>query len=87
LYNNEVRIAPSARKHGIADEDIIHASAHVLGFDDVSEDHLPPRTLIIGPSRTGVLLELVILHLDDGDVTLHAMPMRPKYNHLLGWSD
>jgi hypothetical protein len=33
-----VEIHPSARKHGIADEDIDHAMRHALAIDDQDDD-------------------------------------------------
>jgi hypothetical protein len=33
-----VEIHPSARKHGIADEDIEHAMRHALAIDDQADD-------------------------------------------------
>jgi len=36
-----VEIHPSARKHGIADEDIEHAMRHALAIDDQADDHPP----------------------------------------------
>jgi hypothetical protein len=33
-----VKIHPSARKHGIADEDIEHAMRHPLAIDDQDDD-------------------------------------------------
>jgi GNAT superfamily N-acetyltransferase len=37
-YNSRVEIHPSARKHGIADEDIEHAMRHALAIDDQAND-------------------------------------------------
>jgi hypothetical protein len=33
-----VEIHPSARKHGLADEDIEHAMRHALAIDDQTDD-------------------------------------------------
>jgi hypothetical protein len=41
-----VEIHPSARKHGIADADIEHATRHALAIDDQDDDtrlYLGPR--------------------------------------------
>ena len=40
-------IHPSARKHGIADEDIEHAVTHAMAIDDTHDD----ARLSIGPAR------------------------------------
>jgi len=43
-----------------------------------------PRTLYLGPDRASRLLEVVVLHLDDGRLlAIHAMKMRPGYAALL----
>jgi hypothetical protein len=75
-----VEIYPSARKHGIADEDIEHAMAHAMAIEDQDDD----TRLYIGPSRGADLLEVVTLVRDDGsELAIHAMKMRAKYQRLL----
>ena len=54
-----MEIHPLARKHGVADEDIPHAIDHALAIEDAGED--PDRWLILGPDRSGNLLEVVVL--------------------------
>jgi len=79
-YNSLVEIHPSARKHGIADEDIEHAMRHALAIDDQGDD----TRLYLGPARSADLLEVVTIVRDDGsEVVIHAMKMRPKYRRLL----
>ena len=79
-YNSLVEIHPSARKHGIADEDIEHAVTNAMAIDDQQDD----TRLYLGPSRTAVLLEVVSIVRDDGsELAIHAMRMRPKYRRLL----
>lgn len=73
-------IHPSARKHGIADEDIEHASANALAIEDQDDD----TRLYLGPARNAELLEVVTIVRDDGsELAIHAMKMRPKYQRLL----
>lgn len=74
-------ILVSARKHGIADEEILHAVAHALTVDEVDED--PIRYLILGPDSGGNLLEIVVLDRPNGPCVIHAMKMRDKYRALL----
>jgi hypothetical protein len=75
-----VEIHPSARKHGIADEDIEHAMRHALAIDDQADD----TRLCLGPARSADLLEVVTIVRDDGsELVIHAMKMRPKYRRLL----
>lgn len=77
-----MEIHPSARRHGITDEDILHAIEHSLLVDDLSED--PDRWLVIGPNRAASLLEIVILITSEGEeLIIHAMPLRPVYRKLL----
>ena len=75
-----MEIHPSARKHGIADEDIEHAMRHALAIDDQNDD----TRLYLGPSRSADLLEVVTIVRDDGsELAIHAMTMRPSYRRLL----
>jgi hypothetical protein len=52
-----VEIHPSARKHGIADEDVEHATRHAMAI----EDHDDETRLYLGPSRRAELLEVVTI--------------------------
>lgn len=71
-----VRIAQPARKHGTADEDMLHAVRNATAqwrFDD-------DFTMRIGPARYGELLEVGVLGIDSDDpVLVHAMPCRPQF--------
>jgi hypothetical protein len=80
-----VEIHRAARKHGIADHDIVHAAEHALaGYALEQRDDEPRRTLLLGPDRSGNLLEVVVLELDDGTrLAIHAMRMRPSSIDLL----
>ena len=80
-YNTYVEILVSARKHGVADEEILHAIANALSVDEVDED--PIRYLILGPGTGGNLLEIVVLDRPNGPCVIHAMKMREKYRPLL----
>ncbi|MGA9633877.1 MAG: hypothetical protein WBQ41_01420 [Solirubrobacterales bacterium] len=75
-----MEIHPSARKHGIADADIEHATANAMSIDDQEDD----TRLYLGPARDADLLEVLTIVRDDGsELAIHAMKMRPKYRHLL----
>lgn len=75
-----MEIHPSARKHGIADEDIEHATKHAMAIDEQDDD----THLYLGPSRAADLLEVVTIVRDDGsELAIHAMRMRAKYQRLL----
>ena len=71
---------PSARKDGLADEDIEHAMRHALAIDDQTDD----TRLYVGPSRSADLLEVVTIVRNDGsELVIHAMRMRRVYEPLL----
>lgn len=75
-----MEIHPSARKHGIADEDIEHAVRNAISIDDQPDD----VRLYLGPARDATLLEVAsVLRSDNGELVIHAMRMRPKYERLL----
>ena len=75
-----LEIHPSARKHGIADEDIEHAVNHAMAIDDIEHDDI---RLYLGPARNAELLEVFTIPRGGGELAIHAMRMRPKYRHLL----
>ena len=76
-----LEIHPSARKHGIADEDIEHAVTHAMAIDDIEQDDIRHY---LGPARNAELLEVfTIPRGGGGELAIHAMRMRPKYRHLL----
>jgi hypothetical protein len=77
-----VHIHPSARKHGVPDADIEHAIRFAVIVADTEED--PDKVLYLGPDRAGNLLEVVALaRIDEPDLVIHAMAMRPRYHGLL----
>ena len=74
-----LKILPSARKHGIADEDIEHAVNHAMAIDRRNND----TQLYLGPARSSELLEVAtIIRLGHSQVAIHAMKMRSKYRSL-----
>jgi hypothetical protein len=75
-----VEIHSSARKHGVADEDIEHAMENAMSIDDQDDD----TRLYLGPARNAELLEVATIIRDDSsELVIHAMKMRPKYLGLL----
>ena len=67
-------IVASARKHGIRDDDILHAFQHpirALQLDDF--------TMLIGPDMAARLLEIGVSTSGGIDFIVHAMPARPKF--------
>jgi hypothetical protein len=75
-----VEIYNSARKHGVADDDINHATA----FAVVAGEQDDGKILYLGPDRAGNLLEVVTVARDDGtEIVIHAMRMRRSYEPFL----
>lgn len=68
-------VLASARKHGIDDDDMLHAHRHpirVFELDDL--------TMIIGGDRTGRPIEIGVVRSEEGvDFVVHAMAARPKF--------
>ena len=81
-----MEIHQSARRHGREDDDIVHDIGHALAEYEIDDD--PTKVLVIGPDRSGHLLEVVVLVLEgDRLVAIHAMPLRRRYHHLLPGGD
>jgi len=77
-----VFVHASARRHGVDDEDALHAVAHSLAVEDLGDD--PDRWLVVGPDSAGNMLEVVVLLTEEGtELIIHAMPLRPIYRRLL----
>jgi len=71
----EPLITASARKHGLADDDILHAFNHPISYEDLDEGFV----MIIGPTRSAHVIELGFIDTDQGPVIVHAMTARRKY--------
>lgn len=80
--SGRVAIRRSVRKHGITEEDVEHAFRNAIKFKPYEYDG-EERLLVIGPSRTGALLELVAVPADDPDRIIHADILRPALYHYL----
>ena len=71
-----MRIAETARKHAIADEDMLHAVRNAIAQWRLDDNF----TMRVGPAHDGNLLEVGVLGIDTDDpVIVHAMPCRPQY--------
>lgn len=68
-------IAESARKHGVTDDNILHAFDNPIRSEDLDDGFV----MLIGSDRSGNLLEVGVVIGDYGPVIVHAMPARPKY--------
>ena len=68
-------IAPSALRHGITTEDILHAWRNPIYFVVEMDGFL----MLIGPSYSARILEIGFVESDDVTVIIHSMPARNKY--------
>jgi hypothetical protein len=69
-------VAPSAFKHGVAEQDMLHACRTPFWVTPGDEGF----TMITGPSRSGGLLEVGVVRADDGTpVIVHAQPARRRF--------
>lgn len=67
-------ILASARKHGVADEDMLHAyrnPVRVFEFDELS--------VLVGADATGRLLEIGTTAAEGIEFIVHAMPARQEF--------
>ena len=80
-YRSEVvDIEASARKHGVGDDDMLHALRnHWQAFE--TDD--PDVTMYIGPASNAEPLEVGVVNDEEGTAVIHAMPAGPKF--LEGW--
>ncbi|HEY2719338.1 MAG TPA: hypothetical protein VGI52_06890 [Solirubrobacteraceae bacterium] len=71
-----MRIVQTARKHGIADDDMFHAVRNPIAQWQLDDDF----TMRVGPAHNGEPLEVGVLGIDTDDpVIVHAMRTRPQY--------
>ena len=66
----------SARNHGVADEDILHAYRNPIRTFDLPDDDL---VMLIGPDHAARLLEIGVSRSEGIEFIIHAMPARNKY--------
>ncbi len=68
-------IADSARKHGVTDEDMLHAYRNPIRLFELEEGF----AMIIGASRTAIVLEVGVVQGGTVSVIVHAMRAREKF--------
>jgi len=64
----------TARKHGISDDDMLHAYRNpirVFDFDGL--------IMLIGPDRSARLVEVGVARSEGVEFIVHAVPARPKF--------
>ena len=64
----------SARKHGIQDDDVLHAYRHPVRVFEVGD-----LVMLIGGDRSGRLLEVGMTEAEGIEFIVHAMPARSKF--------
>ena len=67
-------ILGSARKHGVGDDDMLHAYRNPIRMFDIDD-----LAMLIGPDQSGALLEVGVAHAEGIDFIVHAMVARPKF--------
>ena len=67
-------VAESARKHGVSDEDILHAYANPVRVFDLDEGF----TMIIGANHAAIVYEIGVVDGVTRSVIVHAMRAREK---------
>ena len=71
----EPGIAPSARRHGVSDQDIRHAYANPIRIYELEDGLL----MLIGANEAGALLEIGVVGAQGGAVVVHAMAARERF--------
>jgi hypothetical protein len=67
-------ILASARRHGVLDDDMLHAYRNPVRVFDVDD-----LVMLIGPGQSATLLEIGVAHGEGIDFIVHAMAARPKF--------
>jgi hypothetical protein len=67
-------ILASARKHGIDDEDMLHAYRNPIRVFDLDD-----LTMLIGPDAAARLLEIGVAEAEGVEFIVRAMAARPKF--------
>ncbi|WP_198928261.1 hypothetical protein [Tessaracoccus sp. ZS01] len=65
-----MKVNPSALRHGISEEDIMHAARHPSYLSEPDDD-MPAKQFALGFDTHGRLLELAILTFDSGQPSCH----------------
>ncbi|AYY13119.1 hypothetical protein EF847_10845 [Actinobacteria bacterium YIM 96077] len=75
MAGDEPIILDSARKHGVEDDDTLHALRHHVRALAMDEN----MTMVIGPARDAQLLEVGFVESAQGDMLVIHMPARDKF--------
>ncbi|TCP40778.1 hypothetical protein EV191_12828 [Tamaricihabitans halophyticus] len=75
MHLSDPVILPSARRHGIADDDILHAYRNPISAWEMDEG----MTMLVGPDTAARTLEIGVVDSEEGPVIVHAMRARAKF--------
>ena len=75
-----MEVAENARKHGISDEDMLHAARNA--FAEVPTGQ-PDRVFLIGADTAGRFLEVIVVDPETDPTIIHAALLRPKFYRYL----
>lgn len=75
MVSDDPIIAPSARKHGVDDLDILHAYRNPIRVWNLGEGF----TMVVGATGAATMLEVGYVEGDTAMVIVHAMPARKKF--------
>ena len=68
-------IAESARRHGVSDEDMLHAYAHPIRVFELDDGF----TMVIGANHAAIIFEVGVVDGESAPVIVHAMKAREKF--------
>jgi hypothetical protein len=68
-------IAASARRHGVSDEDILHAYPHPMRIFELDEG----LTMIIGANQAAIIYEIGVVDGVQAPVIVHTMKARQRF--------
>lgn len=72
---DSIVVAPSAFRHDIEIDQILHALRNPIHVHELDED----MTMIVGADQTGALIEVGFVAAEEGTAVIHAMPARDKF--------
>lgn len=72
---NDPVIAPSALKHGLDENDILHTYRNPVRIWDLGDGF----TMIVGPNQAAIFLEVGYVQGEQVHVIVHAMIARKKF--------
>ena len=68
-------IAPSALKHGLTEDEILHAYRNPVRIWDLGDGFM----MIVGPNQAAIFLEVGYVEGEQAHVIVHAMRAREKF--------